>query len=186
MQQEAAIELAICLSRLGLLQEQRGNYVDAEIAINESLHSFDLLDRKALTRDDVLAAQAQARANLGSLNWSKGELNASASNFKEALDQLSSRLDHPDEQRALEQHTAINNDDARKYLQSVFLKIQGNYVAVLSEFDPEQAEKVLRAAMAELESQAASGATTREAAMRENARNQSRTKRFKMLLNLET
>ncbi len=133
---EAQVERAICFDRIGLLHKRQGDLKLAAGAFKTALTRFAQLDSSLQTRDDVLVAAAQTQANLGLLCWAQGDLKAAAKEFEQALDRLES-----DGQRHL----------SKPKLQSAYFKINGSYVSVLQEGDPERAIATLRASIDSLE-----------------------------------
>ncbi|MEQ1903045.1 MAG: serine/threonine-protein kinase [Pirellulaceae bacterium] len=133
---DTKIEYAVCLNKLGLLHKRRGEYDRARKELESALAQFDALDVLTRQRPDNLAAWAQTRANLGMLYWTEGDLNKAVFEMERALALLSL----PGETPPID----VN-------LRSVYFKINGNFVAVLTELNPDWAERTLSQSITELE-----------------------------------
>ena len=133
--EDAEYELAACMNRLGLLHKRKGEFQSAEQNFENAIERFSELSKSGV-RVEILAALAQTRANLGLLKWTQGDLNSAVSHFERAL-------------AVFQQADADQMENVE--LRSAYYKVNGNYVAVLSEIDLDRAETELQRSIRELE-----------------------------------
>ena len=132
---EAKLEIGINLDRIGLLHKRRGNLSKSSFAFKQALGAFNDLSGLGYQPSTVTCLASQTQANLGSLNWCRGLPDDAIADFEQAIAKLE----------------PFSNDNIENLeIQSVFHKINGNYVQVLKQVDPERSLIVLRDSLSSL------------------------------------